>query len=218
MEGFALTDPRWPAAAVKYMERRQRVAEELHTKDPKLSYISAYVIAGDVMSREDADAALAEGRSFWEAVACVGSYARFEYIVQGYESGKVPPDEFFKRMPEEWRGSDPDDTDPRYLELWKQAAARWVAAGRTHYVRDGRGLPNRGKDLTVYRGQDAGAPFGIAWTLNDDVALAFANGRATRQANRGGVVVERKIKRSDVLGFLTRRNEYEVILDPKDLF
>ena len=57
-----------------------------------------------------------------------------------------------------------------------------------------------------------------AWTIDRDIAEKFANGAATRQANRGGVIYQATVDRSRILGYLTGRGESEVIVDPKDVY
>ena len=104
---------------------------------------------------------------------------------------------------------DPDDTDGRYLRLWKSA---WVANGR-HYIRDGRSLPRSGRLLTVYRGQMPEDKFGIAWTTDPKIAQVFANGAGARVPQNGTVFMAH-VHRDHVYAYLTGRGESEVILDP----
>jgi len=110
----------------------------------------------------------------------------------------MPESELIEMLPDLWRGSDPDDTDPQYLRLWKTA---WLANGR-RTVRDGPHLP-KGRTVRCYRGQDADAPLGIAWSLDRRVAEKFARGAGTRQSNRSGMVFETEVPRTAVLAYLT---------------
>lgn len=187
-------------------------ASELVAKNPSLPYITAIVMAGDIGSAERVDKMLDKGEvTFDRAVHMVGSYARLDWAIRAQERGYVHYDNLLKMLPELWRGSDPDDTDPRFLELWRDA--RRLNHGR--YVRDGKALPP-GRLLPVYRGQRVTDPVGIAWTTDIDTAKKFALGASFRTAI-DGVVIERTIRRSDVMAFLTGRGESEAILDPKDL-
>jgi hypothetical protein len=185
-------------------------AEVLMKADPYLPWISAYIIARDMMSADRSLDWLREGKYEWPmAEAFCGSYGRLDLRVRAREEGLITAKEAFADLASTWSGSDPDDTDPRFLALWKSA----VEANGGAYLRDGKTLP-RGGTLTIYRGQDKGAPHGIAWSLNPTTAIKFANGAATRQHGRGGVVYRAKVKRGDVLGYMTGRSEAEVVLDP----
>jgi hypothetical protein len=189
-----------------------KVAEEFMAADPRLPFISALIMAGDKRSADAATKMLADGESYHSAQTRVGSYFRLDWSVRAMEAGHVSLDDLLDELPELWRGSDPDDLDPRYLDLWKKA---FVRNGRK-YVRDGRALP-RTKLLTIYRGQDEDAEFGIAWTTNPKIAAKFANGAATRESHRGGVVYYATVARNNVLGFVTGRGENEIIVDPRNV-
>jgi hypothetical protein len=184
-----------------------RLAAKLVKADPKLPYITALIVAGDMGSAKRAEKAMAEGLPFDKALWRVGSYARFGFALDALDKGLVSSEHLLELLPELWSGSDPDDTDSRALALWQ--AAR-VAKGRA--ITDGKGLP--AGNLTVYRGQDADAPFGIAWSLDRAIAEKFARGSATRQSNRGGVVYVARVPRAEVLAYLTGRGESEIIWNP----
>lgn len=183
--------------------------DRLMKADPKLTYIGAMIMAQDLAGIETADEMLAEGATYHQAQARLGSFARMGWSVNAYEKGLVDADTFFSDLPDLWRGSDPDDTDPKFLRIWLQAR-KW---NKDKYLRDGEALP-RGALLTIYRGQDEDANFGIAWSLDKGIAEKFAHGAATRQMNRGGVVYEALYPRVKVLGYLTGRKESEVIVNP----
>lgn len=184
-------------------------AHEMVETDPRLPFITALVMAGDARSAERSKRWVEDGtHPFDQAINYVGSYARFEFALWGIEHGHTTQEALFADLPDLWRGSDPDDTDPRALALWKAAHA----ANKGRYIRDGRPLP-RGRTIRVYRGQDDGAPFGIAWTTDLAIAEKFARGAATRQDNRGGRVFEVNVPRDQVIAYITGRNESEVILD-----
>jgi len=152
-----------------------------------------------------------------ESVVFVGSYARLGYMVGLMDEGLLAPEWVYRRLPDEWSGSDPDDTNPRFLTLWRDAFA-W---NRSRYLTD---LPEavlpKDRVLTVWRGQDwAPGPIkaGLAWSLDRKVAERFAKGAALRQSHRPGVVIMAQVLRKDVLGYMVGRKEAEVIIDPADL-
>ena len=190
-------------------QRQAELARKLMDADPRLPFVSAFVIAGDrLRADEQAWPMLEAGTPYRKAAVWVGSYARVDFALRAMEAGYLDRDALYRALPDLWSGSDPDDTDPRFLALW--LAAR---EAKGNYLRDGKALP-RSKALTLYRGQDEGAPFGIAWSLDADVAGKFARGAATRQHNRDGVVYVANVERDRVLGYMTGRNEAEVIIDP----
>jgi hypothetical protein len=180
-----------------------------------IPYIAAYVIAGDIASRETADAML-RTKPFWVASAFVGSYARLAWVVDHMETGDVDRSEVVGLLPHLWSGSDPDDTDPRFLALWQDA---WRANGR-HPVRDGRPLPRTltpSTPLEVFRGQLGPDKPGIAWTLDPKVARRFALTGGLRATIGEGILIRALAERRDVLAYLTGRGESEVVIDPSRL-
>jgi hypothetical protein len=187
----------------------QAKAKELMEADPRLPYISALVMAGDLVGADQASAALREGKPFAEVLWHVGSYGRLSFVLKALADGYTTIQELLPLWPELWSGSDPDDADPRFLEVWRQACE---ANGGV--VEDGSPLPTH-PVITIYRGQDADAPLGIAWTTSKRIAMKFARGAATRQSNRNGVVIRRTVKRENVLAYLTGRGEFEIIVDPE---
>lgn len=194
------------------LDRQMEVAEQLQGNDPLLNPISAFVIAGDMLTAERADKMLAAGMPFWDAVVSIGSYGRLGWIVDNYEKANVPLNEVLDRLPDEWVASDPNDMDPKFLKMWQFAHMR----NGYEYVSDGKELPE-GDPLIIYRGQDENTTFGIAWTTDIKVAEKFARGAGTRQHNRPGVVYMATVPRGKVLAYLTGRGESEVIVDPRDL-
>jgi hypothetical protein len=193
---------------------------ELMAADPKLPFVSALTLAGDMLSADRSLTWLREGKyDFGACAAFCGSYGRLDFVVRALEEGLITEDEALKDLPSNWSGSDPDDTDPRFLSLWLTASKR----NKYKTLRD---KPNRlpsGNVLTVYRGQDLVADIrtpqsiGIAWSLDVDIARKFARGAATRQWDRGGVVYAAEVRRIDIIAYMTGRNEKEVIIDPRDL-
>jgi hypothetical protein len=192
-----------------------RRADIIMQRDPRLPWISAYIMARDLMGADRSLEWLREGKHEWRmAEAFCGSYGRLDLRVRAYHEGLLTPEQALEGLADAWSGSDPDDTDERFFGLWLEA---FITNGHK-YLRDhvGKGLPRR-RLLTIYRGQDEDAPFGLSWSLDARVAEKFANGAATRQHHRGGVVYEAMVKRTDVMGYMTGRNEAEVIVHPDDL-
>jgi pentatricopeptide repeat protein len=209
--------------AMAYLQQREAKVlpkvDELMKADPALPFISAYVMAGDLVRADECFDLMVEGKVTWDqAETMVGSYGRLDLRARAYEAGLITEAEAIADLPAAWRGADPDDTDPRFLALWKLAHR----ANRHSTVRDRKGaripaLRGSGELVRIYRGQDEGAPFGIAWSLSKLTAQKFANGAATRQRDRNGVVYEAKVERKLILGYCVERGEDETIVDPRDL-
>jgi hypothetical protein len=189
------------------MEREKRVhalAEKY--MDDGVAFAPAIVRAGDEVSRQDVEAAVAAGKmSPLQGMVFVGSFARFDYALR-----LLPTKAFQQRIVELWRGADPDDTDPRFLAAWERA----VDDSGKAYLRDGKPLP-RGQVLEVWRGQKEGDPFGIAWTTDYGIAKAFSEGMGNRAPLHGGVVYAGRVARMDVLAYITGRGESEVVVNPE---
>lgn len=197
----------------KDLERQGQVADEMQKANPAIPHITAFVMAGDLVSAERWWDRMVNGECTpSEAKNLVGSYARLDFAIKAWHAGYLTIDEILSDLPELWRGSDPDDTDPRFLSLWRAA---WM---RNHerYVRDGEPLP-RSQDITVYRGQMPNDPVGIAWSLDKSIAERFARGAGLRTKVMHGVIYTATTDRRRVLGYLTGRGESEVVLDPKYL-
>ena len=64
-------------------------------------------------------------------------------------------------------------------------------------------------EITVYRGCTEKAIRDLSWTTCRDMATWFAN-----RFTRGGFVLQGRVKKSDVIGYLTRRNEFEIVALP----
>ena len=184
------------------------IRERIMAENPKLPVLTALIMSGDIYAAQQAERFLHEGEITWaQALSACGSYSRVDAALRWQEEGYATRDELLDRWPDLWVGSDPDDTDPRFLEVWKEARDR-----RTYVVTDQHGLPP-GEYLRVYRGQMPGDEVGIAWTLDRLMAQKFANGASLR-VHTIGVVLSGTVKRSDILAYLTARNESEVIVAP----
>lgn len=191
------------------MRARKVIMDELMAADPKLNFISALVMAGDKLSEDRAFTLLEEGMEYDRAVNYVGSFYRMDFAYRAREAGHITFEKLFTDLPELWVGADPDDSDPRFIELWEQL---FQSRGFT-VTTDDLPLPNL-SSFEVFRGQDPGVPWGVSWSLDRKVAEKFANGAGTRQHNRKGVVLKRTVLRSNITAYLTARHESEVIINP----
>jgi len=209
-------------AMVYIQEREPKVwakVEQLMKADPKLPPVIAYIMAGDLVRADEVFDLLLDGDITWDqAESLTGSYGRMDLRARAFAADLITKKQAIEDLPAAWRGADPDDTDPRFLALWRLA----FRANNWRTVRDRKGAPipalrESGELVRIYRGQDEGAPFGIAWSLSKVTATKFANGAATRQHDRGGVVYAAKVERKHILGYCVERGENEVIVDPADL-
>ncbi len=197
------------ARALEEAKNASERATALMAADPRLGFAGAITMAGDLLAAERSKRWLAEGCPVEDAMVFVGSYGRLAFAVWAVENGYASKDWLLDALPDVWSGSDPDDGDPRFEALWVEA---WERNGRAAVLQNPEKALPRKKMLHVYRGQDAGAPLGIAWSLDRKVAEKFARGAATRQSDRCGVVIEAMVHRDRVLGFCSDRGEAEVIL------
>jgi hypothetical protein len=204
------------------MIQEQKAAEEIYAKYPGIHPVTAIVMTGDYAGMKEWGKYFERGEwDFAKTTSMIGSYARMEWVLTMLEAGKVTPEEVYPKLPELWSSSDPDDTDPKFLELWKQA---WQANGRKmiasltwpngKFVLPKVFANNRKKLVTVYRGEGLGSTKrGIAWSLDIQVAEKFAKGAGERVPHEGDVYKATVVK-SRILAFIADRGESEVILDP----
>lgn len=193
---------------VKEAEASRKLAAEILEKDPSLGFMSAIIIANDIKSGERSDRFMREeGMPYSKACMLVGSYARLDFAVRAQQDGYLSKSSLLRALPDLWSMSDPDDTDPRFIKLWREARAK-----RGAVIYDKTPLPSQ-KIYDVYRGQDEGANVGIAWSLDLKIAEKFANGAGLRQSNRGGTILHMQVERKDILAYLTGRGESECIID-----
>lgn len=193
------------------LERRTNKWMEIVVKKyPGIGFVTAIVMAGDYASAENADELIERGKlSVSEAIHLVGSFARLSWLVDKYKKGLLPKEWLLTDYPNEWVAADPDDTDPQFLELWRQA---WIMNGCS-IIRDGKDLPSDTGVLNIYRGQNSPVmDGGIAWTTDFDIAQRFANGMGARM-KLNGVVMSAQISVSHVYGFMTGRGESEVVVN-----
>ena len=84
----------------------------------------------------------------------------------------------------------------------------WGHPKGTDNLRTYKGLPD---SVTVYRGQGMSQPVGLSWTLERDIAAAFASG-PRGESNPEPVILTRTIARKDIAFVVNEREESEVVL------
>jgi hypothetical protein len=115
---------------------------------------------------------------------------RLSFLRLWWQSKIISVDILRSELPWVWVDAEPDDTERRWVVLFRAAAK----AGR---LEDGSPLPE-GEILTVYRGQSPNDPRGFA-----------------RRFNAGGAILAGSVGRADVLAYLTGRGEQEIDVDPR---
>jgi hypothetical protein len=106
------------------------------------------------------------------------------------------------------------DTENQYAYLndWKKL----LASDRRdrHYMmneEDDQALRSLPEEVTIYRGCQKGLnENGLSWTLDKSKAEFFAN-----RFGKKGIILERKIPKSEIVALLTVRGETEVIWEEK---
>lgn len=208
-------------------DRFASMAEEVdlaHTlqRDEGIPFIAATVIAGDRLQAKRTRAWVEQGLNAQQALGFVGSYARLDFTVGLVEDGLLDRDFLLDNLPGLWRGSDPDDTDPRFLALWVEARDR---NGSVILDDPDRPLPIEadvfGDDwLVLYRGVlgPTASREGIAWTTDYAIAKQFSvTGGLRGVRSTSGRVLRAWANPNDALAYLTNRSESEVVIDPADL-
>lgn len=200
----AMTDYLTSPEFLEKENRRQELVGKLTAKG--IPFLIAMVMAGDLQSAEDATEMVKNGMAPEDALNYIGSYARF-----GWAMVNLPRETLFERLPELWVGADPDDTDPGYLKLWREA---FVANQGVIIQDDAKAKLPRRRQFTVYRGQ-VGDQVGISWTLDPSIARKFSLTGGLRQEVSDGRILTLKVSRADILAYLTGRSESELIIDVK---
>jgi len=122
---------------------------------------------------------------------------------------KLSDTEYWSLLSDIWT-----DTENQWqgLNKWKQL----LSSNRPsrHYLMNEeefnllQSLPD---EVTIYRGCQAGInENGLSWTLNKKKAEFFAN-----RFGKEGIILERKIPKSNIIAFLNGRGEFEVICEVK---
>lgn len=189
----------------EYMSKREPHIQRLLSQG--MPFIQAMIAAGDLVSADHATELVKAGEPASKVLYQVGSYARFDWAV-----ANLPRDELLRKLPELWRGADPDDTRPEYLALWKEAFA---ANGGVTILDSDKALP--GGMLKVYRGQVGGGSLGVSWSLSRRTAAFFAGNGGMRCSVKGGRIYTARVHASKVMAYITKRNEEECIVDPNSI-
>jgi hypothetical protein len=145
-------------------------------------------------------------RDWDQALILIEKPSRLDLLSEWWWEGCLFDEELRAVLPGMWSNAEPDDTKEQWLALWVDAAR----SGRV----ETDPLPG-GDPLTIYRGEPAepeDGPRGIAWSLDRDVATWFA--LRLPWSSGTGVVIEATVPRSAILGYITDRDESEVIVDP----
>lgn len=197
----------------QWADVRHERAKQLMEANPLLNPMTAIIMAGDAVAADEASQRVADGEDPLKAMTMVGSFSRFLWAWD-----HLLLDDFFDRIAELWRGSDPDDSDPRMIQIWMEASAYFEHRLITDEQKE---LPRPGKGhlLKVYRGEEdpsATAPSGIAFSLDPLVARKFAMGAGSRTMQHG-VVLTCNVDPGDVLAYITGRNEEELIIAVQDV-
>lgn len=207
------------AAMDRYMQSMSADMAEAHAfaEANGIPFISAVVIVRDRGAAERSKRWVQKGLDARVAMAFVGSYARLDFALWAVENGHMDRSYLLDVLPDLWRGSDPDDTDPRFHALWLEAFHRNGDVIVTDLDLSER-LPSalRKEYVTVYRGElGTDDPRGIAWSLDPDIAAKFAKTGGLRGViDLGGTIHVKRVPMSRVLGYLHHRGEAEVVIDP----
>lgn len=217
------TEP--PTTADLVAQRKPGKAPAVAILDAWLANREAAELATEAMVSNmtpEMAATFAEGRAYraarlrehverreWEAAfGILGNQGSLGPLSDWWQFGCLTLDELRAVLPGVWSGAEPDDTDP----LWRRL---WTAAAEPGRLETGDPLPE-GDPLVIYRGEPE-APSrktrGIAWTLDRAVAVFFA--LRPPWSDGTGVVIEGRVPRSAVLGYVTDRQESEVIVATK---
>lgn len=179
------------------LEVHAKLLSEAMERFSHLPTISRICVAGDYASMPFATERYLQTRKH-DVAWLVGSYARIEWAVNNFR-----PFALYKMWPQLWIGSDPDDTNLEYLEIWRKIPYK---------KRFQAPLPDQ-KTFTIYRGQ-IGDKYGISWTFDKRIAENFALTGGLREAQEGGKVLKRRVKREKIIAYLTQRGESELIVEP----
>lgn len=122
---------------------------------------------------------------------------------------KLSDTDYWKLLSDVWIDT---ENQYAYINAWKKLLAS--KRSNRHYMMTEeedntlRSLPD---EVTIYRGCQKGLnENGLSWTLNKSKAQFFAN-----RFGKKGIILERKIPKSDIVAVLTGRGEYEVIWEEK---
>jgi hypothetical protein len=122
---------------------------------------------------------------------------------------KLSDTDYWKLLSDVWIDT---ENQYAYLKEWK----RLLTSKRSnrHYMmteEEDNLLRSLADEVTIYRGCQKGLnENGLSWTLNKSKAKFFAN-----RFGKKGIILERKIPKSDIVAVLLSRGESEVIWEEK---
>lgn len=198
----------------RQLEDHHRHFTRIKRESPDTPDVTAMVMAGDLAHADQVEREILTPDSTPDdkrkAVQLVGSYARIEFAIK-----HLTEDQLLADWPHLWVGSDPDDTDPRYLDIWIRRSQRYgVTLDNAEAMLDWQQWrKDTDWTLTVYRGQAADAPLGISWTTDVKIAAKFAAGAGQRCPLQNGTIIVRRIPLSSILAVLHARGESELIVE-----
>lgn len=193
--------------AAKDFARQLDIAAELSKTQLHLG-ISAVVIAGDILSAERATRLVQGGhKTLYQALKQVGSYSKLDWALDN-----LPRLELIKRLPNLWPYCDPDDTTAAAIMLWVDAWKR----NQKRLIRDSEAkLPVKNFIVEAWRGQRKGQPLGLSWTVKEKTARFFQRNGGLRSNVPDGVILRAEFNVVNIMAYLTRRNEGELIIHPR---
>ncbi|MBR0652743.1 hypothetical protein GXW78_24010 [Roseomonas terrae] len=139
---------------------------------------------------------------------CNSTERPVELLALYYNMANADDALFWRLIADEWSGFDRIPLDD-YIIWFEELRAAWSPGcmeptDRAAYD----ALPD---EVTVYRGQSATVPLGLAWTLRRDVAVGFAAGHRGISVPSPAIVTTR-VKKTDIAFVCTDRNEDAVVL------
>jgi hypothetical protein len=122
---------------------------------------------------------------------------------------KLSDTDYWKLLSDIWVDT---ENQHAYIKEWKKLLGS--KRSNRHYMmteEEDNLLRSLADEVTIYRGCQKGLnENGLSWTLNKSKAQFFAN-----RFSKKGIILERKIPKSDIVAVLTGRGEYEVIWEEK---
>jgi len=122
---------------------------------------------------------------------------------------KLSDTDYWKLLSDIWVDT---ENQHAYIKEWKKLLGS--KRSNRHYMmveEEDNILRSLADEVSIYRGCQKGLnEDGLSWTLDKSKAKFFAN-----RFGKKGIILERKIPKSDIVAVLTGRGEYEVIWEEK---
>lgn len=139
---------------------------------------------------------------------------RLEFLRKWWRARKITREQLRAQLPWVWTDSEPDDTDRRWVTLFRDATRYDGKLEYNHYGDVTYPFPED-EVLTIYRGTHYREDkLGLAWSLSRNVAEIFSSYMRIKDQAHGWVVTG-QVKRTDVMGYFMNRMEYEIDVDPR---